>query len=269
VVGAAAHVNRFRRGDPCGRPFPRIANPPGDRKGRPYKIQTHRQTPICKWDGRKAVPNRADFAPTMPPRYYSRCGTLAAGSLSPATAPTNIRGCAPPWFVGIRSGLSSPARGLRAIIHAAARSRPPRYYSRCGGCATRGFPSSRDTNSRAMPVLVCIPRSGPSALLRTPPRYYSRCGGCATRGFPSSRDTNSRAIPVLVCIPRSGPSALLRTPPRYNEKSRLFHRRLSRVCRPQASLFSLMVMLLFLLAALFLCSRPLAAALSTALTATL
>ena len=50
-----------------------------------------------------------------PPRYNSRCGTLAAGSLSPATAPTNIRGFAPAWFVGIRSGLSSPAHGLRAI----------------------------------------------------------------------------------------------------------------------------------------------------------
>ena len=44
---------------------------------------------------------------------------------------------------------------------------------------------------------------------------------------------------------------------------------LSLVRRNQASLFSLMVMLLFLLAALFLVQQPLAAALSTAFTATL
>ena len=32
-------------------------------------------------------------------------------------------GLCPPWFVGIRSGLSSPAHGLRAMIHAAAAAR--------------------------------------------------------------------------------------------------------------------------------------------------
>ena len=94
-----------------------------------------------------------------PARYNSRCGTLAAGSLSPATAPTNIRGCAPAWFVGIRSGLSSPAHGLRAM----------RFTLRL--FATRGFAATRGTNSRAVPVLVCAPRSAPSALLTTPPRY--------------------------------------------------------------------------------------------------
>lgn len=44
----------------------------------------------------------------------SRYGTLAAGSLSPPAPGTNSRGSAPPWFAPIRSGLNSPARGLRA-----------------------------------------------------------------------------------------------------------------------------------------------------------
>ena len=74
---------------------------------------------------------------------------------------------------------------------------------------------------------------------------------CVGDGFAATRNTNCRGVAHLGLRP---------TPPRYNEKSRLFYRRLSRVCRPQASLFSLMVMLLFLLAALFLCSSPLAAA---------
>ena len=45
---------------------------------------------------------------------WSRFGTLAAGSLSPPTSWANIRAVGPSWFAHIRSGLSSPAHGLRA-----------------------------------------------------------------------------------------------------------------------------------------------------------
>ena len=97
-----------------------------------------------------------------PPRYDSRCGTLAAGSLSPATAPTNIRGCAPPWFAGIRSGLSSPAHDASALCD-----------SRCG-CSRRGHKPLRLRANPVRPLAVpglCPSAPGLMPLLTTPPRY--------------------------------------------------------------------------------------------------
>ena len=89
-----------------------------------------------------------------------------------------LRPCARPRFAP-----SSPARGLRASCHAAARSRPGRFRCDSGhkqpGCARLGlYPSLRSK-------LPCS----------RPPRFLlSRCGGCATRGFPPTRNTNARAF---------------------------------------------------------------------------
>ena len=37
---------------------------------------------------------------------------------------------------------------------------------------TLAFPSTRDTNSRPLGCLVCIPRCGPGSLFATPPRFW-------------------------------------------------------------------------------------------------
>jgi len=104
----------------------------------------------------------------------SRCGTLAAGSLSPATAPTNIRGCAPPWFAGIRSGLSSPAHGLRAMIHAAA-VRDARLRCDSGnkqpGFARLGLSASAPVHPHCSARLRAIIHAAAAARYRQTPIY--------------------------------------------------------------------------------------------------
>ena len=66
----------------------------------------------------------------------------AAGSITPTTSPPNRTRFAVSWFAGIRSVVISPAR-LSSHFG----------LSCCGGCATRGFPSSRAQNSAASAAL--------------------------------------------------------------------------------------------------------------------
>ena len=74
---------------------------------------------------------------------------------------------------------------------------------------------------------------------------------------------------LKVCLLAMGTLLGLSVPFRWKKPAALLAGGLFCRSSTQASLFSLMVMALFLLAALFLCSRPLAAALSMALTVVL
>ena len=172
---------------------------------RPHVPAPQKRSPGSRYAGsnisQPPSPDRSQQPDVPPPPRYHAPHIFRRGGCQPPAGRTL---CAPtsPFL----SRARAPA-GRSADMGAAT------TLSRCGGCATRGCPypfcpcgtfppdrGNRPSNSERkrsgfQPSLVCVPHSGPSALLRTPPRLtVSRCGGCATRGFPAIRNTNARAF---------------------------------------------------------------------------
>ena len=128
--------------------------------------------------------------------YHAPIGR-AAGSITPTTPPKPTRAWGAPWAFGIRSVVISPVRLWVALkwshapIGRAAGSTTPPTPCKPGPAYGRPW---------ALPIRsgVCLPYApmGRASL--------SRCGGCATRGFPPPRARNS-------CLRRLGFASSLRS----------------------------------------------------------
>ena len=93
--------------------------------------------------------------------------------------------------------------------------------SRCGGCATPGFPPASGKPGRTLPPWALPIRFGPSGLLRTPPRFGVTLRAGHADG-PLSRPTSQGAPPPLCGFGHLASAPVLASlrvcPPRFGQQ---------------------------------------------------
>ena len=125
-------------------------------------------------DGENELCPQGEASDTQSATTLSRCGTLAAGSLSLRLGLVSGPPCGP---------VRLPSALLVVTLRRLRDARLP--YD------------SEHKHSGFQPSLVCVPRSGPSALLRSPPRFFlSRCGLGAQPGRLVGTSFTSFPLPL-------------------------------------------------------------------------